>query len=582
MISMDMGIETAVNGGLPLPASGEPAVPGAVASFGRRLRVERAPANGLPSFRAALRAAATNDSAAAAASRPAPPTPDSVVACEGETASVEEMLDSDARRAKVESSEPGGEVPAADGGELIGMPRSGRLQAARAGDVSAACAVEALGNPADAGPFDAAGTQGFSELADLVNRLQHAWSRNSADSAAEIRRVADRIVPHRVALDRGSAPPSSEVMADLLSQLREALSAAAGELTISAQSGSDAPALKETSAAPAPAQTGQAAGERPPIEVADLLSAARRLLAQLRPAPGAVPDGAASTAVGAEAAETPPPTTVALGVSGGVADATGGYGFVRRAAQPAEDALNGAATERSRHTVTESERGAAAEARQESSAESGVFGKSPDPSLHAEMTASPASTAEGEALPDTWAAAARDPQKSPAVEGGLEKAAENTSVLRDKETLAGTGRAGLFDQMVQRAAVLLRNDQGEIQIDLKPDFLGRVRMQIQTENQQVTVRILTELAGVRDLIETGLNQLKSELQSQGLQVERLEVAVADDQRQRGWPQTNRAPARFTAAGGEVSAMERSETEDRAASPYYRTRSNGAAGIDMFV
>jgi flagellar hook-length control protein FliK len=198
------------------------------------------------------------------------------------------------------------------------------------------------------------------------------------------------------------------------------------------------------------------------------------------------------------------------------------------------------------------------------------------------MTGSPTAAADGEALPDAWAATARDPQWSPAAEGGLEKVAENPTILRDKEAAAGTGRAGIFDQIVQRAAVQLKNDQGEIQIDLKPDFLGRVRMQIQTENQQVTVRIVTELAGVRDMIETGLNQLKSELQSQGLQVERLEVAVADDQRQRGWQQANRAPAWPTAAGSEVSAMGRPETEEGTASPYYRPRSNGAAGIDMFV
>jgi flagellar hook-length control protein FliK len=96
------------------------------------------------------------------------------------------------------------------------------------------------------------------------------------------------------------------------------------------------------------------------------------------------------------------------------------------------------------------------------------------------------------------------------------------------------------------------------------------------------VRILTELATVRDMIETGLNQLKSELQSQGLQVERLEVAVADDHRQRGWRQANSPPERKTAAGSEVSTMGGSVTEERSASPYYRQRSSKTAGIDMFV
>jgi flagellar hook-length control protein FliK len=199
------------------------------------------------------------------------------------------------------------------------------------------------------------------------------------------------------------------------------------------------------------------------------------------------------------------------------------------------------------------------------------------------MTAMPDPAAgEGDALSDAFTVAGRETHASAAVDKGMEKAADGPSALRDKEAAAGAGRAGIFDQIVQRAAVQLKNEQGEINIDLKPDFLGRVRMQILTENQQVTVRIVTELAAVRDMIENGLNQLKSELQSQGLQVERLEVAVADDQRQRGWQQAKNAPAWKAVAVGGASAVERSDIEERSASHYYRPRSGGAASVDMFV
>ena len=122
----------------------------------------------------------------------------------------------------------------------------------------------------------------------------------------------------------------------------------------------------------------------------------------------------------------------------------------------------------------------------------------------------------------------------------------------------------MFDQIVQRAAVHVKNDQGEMRIDLKPEFLGHVRLQIVTENQQVTVRILTELPMVRDMIESNIQQLKSDLQQQGLRVERVEVAVADDPREHPGRQAWTGAGRKGHADGDVCTC-RSRNQ-RGASP----------------
>jgi flagellar hook-length control protein FliK len=190
---------------------------------------------------------------------------------------------------------------------------------------------------------------------------------------------------------------------------------------------------------------------------------------------------------------------------------------------------------------------------------------------------------EGAAFPEELATLNRDMRSNSASEGiSQQTRADGLSVSHDKEPVGATGRSGVFDQIVQRAAVHLNSDRGEISIDLKPDFLGRVRMQIHTENQQVTVRILTELPAVRDMIETGLVQLKSELQSHGLQVERIEVAVADDHRQRDWQQAHTAQAWKTTAAGEHSAADPASA-DRLFDPVVRRpRADGTLTIDMFV
>ena len=87
-----------------------------------------------------------------------------------------------------------------------------------------------------------------------------------------------------------------------------------------------------------------------------------------------------------------------------------------------------------------------------------------------------------------------------------------------------------MNQIVQKAVLLNINGQNTVQIDLKPEFLGHIRMHIMTESHQVAVRIVAELPFVKDMLENNLNQLKAELQAQGLQVDELEVSVAHDDR----------------------------------------------------
>jgi flagellar hook-length control protein FliK len=107
-------------------------------------------------------------------------------------------------------------------------------------------------------------------------------------------------------------------------------------------------------------------------------------------------------------------------------------------------------------------------------------------------------------------------------------------------------------------------------------------MQILTENQQVSVRITTEFPAVRDMIEAGLQQLKSDLQNQGLHVDRLEVSVSDDPHKQ--PRRHAKPdgsSRSGAAEGVFSA-DRRAAENRLEPVYYRARPAGAATIDMFA
>lgn len=126
--------------------------------------------------------------------------------------------------------------------------------------------------------------------------------------------------------------------------------------------------------------------------------------------------------------------------------------------------------------------------------------------------------------------------ESDAKDGGL-LFNNSQNEVKTPETKLVTPETGIFqkdlrnqavNQIVQKAVLHLKHGQSEVRLDLKPDFLGHIRMQIITESQQVTVRILTEYPLVKELIENNLSQLKSELQNHGLEIDELEVSVDSD------------------------------------------------------
>ena len=111
------------------------------------------------------------------------------------------------------------------------------------------------------------------------------------------------------------------------------------------------------------------------------------------------------------------------------------------------------------------------------------------------------------------------------------------------DTRASIPKTDVLNQIVDRAVFKLNNEQSEVRIDLKPDFLGHVRLQIVTDSHQVNLRILAESSIVKELIDGNLGQLKNDLQAQGLKVDEIEVAVAKDFNDYGRNQD------FTAHGG---------------------------------
>jgi flagellar hook-length control protein FliK len=104
-------------------------------------------------------------------------------------------------------------------------------------------------------------------------------------------------------------------------------------------------------------------------------------------------------------------------------------------------------------------------------------------------------------------------------------------LTRTEDSAAKTFQTTVMDQIVDKAAMRSIHGRSEIQIRLKPEFLGNVQMNIAADKEQLVVRILTDRPMVKEIIETHLHQLRTELQNHGLTIDKFEVMVNPDAEQ---------------------------------------------------
>jgi flagellar hook-length control protein FliK len=111
-------------------------------------------------------------------------------------------------------------------------------------------------------------------------------------------------------------------------------------------------------------------------------------------------------------------------------------------------------------------------------------------------------------------------EKSNAIQTAPSERAEASAAQRFQTTV--------MDQIVDKANLRSVQGRSEIQIRLKPDFLGNVQMNIAADKEQVVVRMITDHPVVKEVVEANLHHLKTELQHQGLTIDRFEVTVNPD------------------------------------------------------
>jgi flagellar hook-length control protein FliK len=149
-------------------------------------------------------------------------------------------------------------------------------------------------------------------------------------------------------------------------------------------------------------------------------------------------------------------------------------------------------------------------------------------------------------------------------------------------------QSDVIRQVVQRMTLHSDGRTSSMQIKLKPEFLGNLRMEVVAENQQIMVRMTAENQTVKGIIEQNLHVLKAELQQHGLQIQKFDVFVAQDSDQ--WRDSQQQAAFRNAQdrgyrqgaprNGELPVNEETGAVD---SPAVINRANGdRSAVDFFA
>ena len=87
----------------------------------------------------------------------------------------------------------------------------------------------------------------------------------------------------------------------------------------------------------------------------------------------------------------------------------------------------------------------------------------------------------------------------------------------------------IMDQITSQVKVALKSDSTSMEMQLNPESLGKLSIQVVSKNGAVTAQFEAQNASVKSVLENQVAELKQTLENQGIRVEHVEVTVASHQ-----------------------------------------------------
>lgn len=88
-----------------------------------------------------------------------------------------------------------------------------------------------------------------------------------------------------------------------------------------------------------------------------------------------------------------------------------------------------------------------------------------------------------------------------------------------------TDKADILHQVAEKAKVLVDSDKSEIVIQLKPESLGKIQLQVIHERGEIAAKFMAENEQVKAILESNMQLLRDSLEKNGIDIQNLSVSV---------------------------------------------------------
>lgn len=87
---------------------------------------------------------------------------------------------------------------------------------------------------------------------------------------------------------------------------------------------------------------------------------------------------------------------------------------------------------------------------------------------------------------------------------------------------------GLVKQIVNKLEFKLGNETKEVFMELKPEALGKLKMNLEFKNGEITAKLLVDNYKTKEILEVNLNRLNEDLEEAGMKIKSFEVFVGNN------------------------------------------------------
>ncbi|WP_425449189.1 flagellar hook-length control protein FliK [Dethiothermospora halolimnae] len=110
----------------------------------------------------------------------------------------------------------------------------------------------------------------------------------------------------------------------------------------------------------------------------------------------------------------------------------------------------------------------------------------------------------------------------------IEKSGQFEKVIEESNIKNNLEKYEVIKQISDKIKVDFNKDNPEIKIRLKPNFLGEVSLKMELDKGNIIAKAFVEDGNIKQLIESNLDQLKTTLKEQGIEISEFDVSVGKD------------------------------------------------------